>query len=305
MKNIIKKIPMQLLMAPLLVAGFSSGDAYAQSFCFASAGSYYEQVYCELQARGEAKTLPPFYQFKRNDARTQALLLKRPAARIGIDLPMPTSAAAKSTVATAPSLKPRTSTPASVKPGSQQPASKTSTPQQEGTLSTSTGVSSKNLLHSSGCQLNAEEMRCGERRFLLTGNRRNQRLAQGVLDADNKMALPVYDGKVTDQVAVENYLAEAYRQYIEKMHEIGLGGVTMTYGKFYFLFFDLQEKGLNFSQRFETMYGFLKKDKATMGVSETMVADKDLTTEDCDALAEHMWVCSRAGRNYLYLAQSD
>ncbi len=304
MENIIKKIHMQLLMAPLLVAGFSSGDAYAQSFCFASAGSYYEQVYCELQARGEAKTLPPFYQFKRNDARTQALLLKRPAERIGIDLPMPTSTVAKPTVATVPSPKPRTPPP-SVKPGSQQPASKTSTPQQEGTLSASTGVSSKNLLHSSGCQLNAEEIRCGERRFLLTGNRHNQRLAQGVLDADNKMALPVYDGKVTDQAAVENYLAEAYRQYIEKMHEIGLGGVTMTYGKFYFLFFDLQEKGLNFSKRFETMYGFLKKDKASMGVSETLAADKDLTTEDCDALAEHMWVCSRAGRNYLYLTQSD
>src|SRR5690554_5610586 len=66
-----------------------SAQSQSQSFCFASAASYYEQVYCELQARGEVKSLPPFYQFKRNDVMTQALLLKRPARRAGIDLPMP------------------------------------------------------------------------------------------------------------------------------------------------------------------------------------------------------------------------
>ena len=71
------------------------------------------------------------------------------------------------------------------------------------------------------------------------------------------------------------------------------------------MFFDLQEKGLDFSQRFETMYGFLKKDKATMGVSETLTPDSQLETKDCDPLAEHMWVCSRSGRNYLYLAESE
>ena len=58
-------------------------------------------------------------------------------------------------------------------------------------------------------------------------------------------------------------------------------------------------------QRFETMYGFLKKDKATMGVSENRVADQQLQIADCDSLSDQLWVCSRAGRNYLYVAVSD
>ena len=286
LQHVVKKTAHYSLLGMALLAGQSS----AQSFCFASAGSYYEQVYCELQARGEAKTLPPFYQFKRNDATTQALLLKRPAARIGIDLPMPKPAAKKMTAKAVPQQERKLPAPAVQKPQpgtspSPSPAPKTPT--------------------SSACQLNGNAMRCGDQQFTLMGNRRNQRLAEGVLEAENKMALPVYHGSTSDQAAIDAYLARAYRQYIEKMHEIGLGGVTMTYGKFYFLFFDLQEKGLDFSQRFETMYGFLKKDKATMGVSETLTPDSQLKAEDCDPLAGHMWVCSRAGRNYLYLAESE
>lgn len=282
--HVIKKTIRYSLLGMALLAGQSS----AQSFCFASASSYYEQVYCELQARGEAKTLPPFYQFKRNDATTQALLLKRPAARIGIELPMPKPAAKKITPKSTP--QPERKLPALVE---HKPQATTSPPISPKTLASST------------CELNGETMHCGDQQFTLIGNRRNQRLAQGVLEAENKMALPVYHGSTSDQAAIDAYLARAYRQYIEKMHEIGLGGVTMTYGKFYFLFFDLQEKGLDFSQRFETMYGFLKKDKATMGVSETLTPDNQLEAKDCDPLAEHMWVCSRSGRNYLYLAESE
>ncbi len=284
--QVIRKTIQYFLFGMALLAGQSS----AQSFCFASASSYYEQVYCELQARGEAKTLPPFFQFKRNDATTQALLLRRPAGRIGIELPMPKSTAKKITPKSTPQPERKLPVLVEQKP---QPQATTSPPISPKTLASST------------CELNGETMHCGNQQFTLIGNRRNQRLAQGVLDVENKMALSVYSGSASDQTAIDAYLARAYRQYIEKMHEIGLGGVTMTYGKFYFLFFDLQEKGLDFSQRFETMYGFLKKDKATMGVSETLTPDSQLETKDCDPLAEHMWVCSRSGRNYLYLTESE
>ena len=294
LQHVVKKTAHYSLLGMALLAGQSS----AQSFCFASASSYYEQVYCELQARGEAKTLPPFYQFKRNDATTQALFLKRPAARIGIDLPMPKPATKKMTAKAAAQQERKL--PASVAQKTQPATSPAASPSP----AVSPLIASKTLT-SSACQLNGDAMRCGDQQFTLIGNRRNQRLAQGVLEAENKMALPIYRGSTSDQAAIDAYLVRAYRQYIEKMHEIGLGGVTMTYGKFYFLFFDLQEKGLDFSQRFETMYGFLKKDKATMGVSETLTPDSQLKAEDCDPLARHMWVCSRAGRNYLYLAESE
>jgi hypothetical protein len=264
-------------------------QSQSQTFCFASAASYYEQVYCELQARGEVKNLPPFYQFKRNDAMTQALLLKRPALRAGIDLPMPKTpptAAKKNTVKT-----------------DQQVPSSTASKLPRPTHSpTHIAAPAANKL---SCRMADVTILCNEQRFALTGNLKNQRLAAGVLDAEHKMSLPVYGGSYTDQAAVNQYLAKAYRQYLEKMHRIGLGGVTMTYAKFDFLFFDLHEKGLNFSQRFDTMYDYLKKDKAKMAVSEKVVANQQLTFEDCDFLPETMFVCSRSGRNYLYLSVSE
>lgn len=223
--------------------------SHAQSFCFASAGSYYEQMYCELQAKGETKTLPPFYQFKRNDQMTQALLLKRPAARIGILLPMPKSnrkpiqaPQANKTELPASQVTPSTD---NILPSDQMPPTYRAAVPLIGTVN-------------EGCQFKGEQINCGEQRFKLTGNLRNQRLASDALTANNKMALPVYNGNISDKSAVDAYLAKAYRRYIKQMHTIGLGGVTMTYSKFYFLFFDLQDKGLNFNQRFETMYDFKK-----------------------------------------------
>jgi len=279
-KTSFKKTSLFSLVSLLLLAIFPavvSAQPQSQTFCFASAASYYEQVYCELQARGDAKNLPPFYQFKRNDAMTQALLLKRPALRAGIELPMP-----KATALSAPAAK------KSLSEVRQQPSASLAANADR-----------------PRCRLTDNSIVCGEQRFDLTGNRKNSRLSEGVLNVENKMSLPVYTGLLSDQTAVNNYLANAYRQYLEKMHSIGLGGVTMTYAKFDFLFFDLHEKGLDFSQRFDTMYDFLKKDKAKMAVSEKQVIDSQLRFEDCDFLPESMFACSRSGRNYLFLSVSE
>jgi hypothetical protein len=155
------------------------------------------------------------------------------------------------------------------------------------------------------CELTATVIKCSDVHYTLTGNRLNHRLSDIALTDENAMALPVFTGSMSDTATANRYLTDAYRRYIEKMHDIGLAGATMTYGKFSFLFYDLHEKGLNFSQRFETMYGFLKKDKASMGVSEKLTADQQLNLSDCDFLSAQLLVCSRAGRNYLYLAGSE
>lgn len=272
---------------PILLAVL---NAQAQSFCFLSASTYYEQVYCELQAKGEARGLPPFHQFKRNDETIQAVILKRPAARIGIHLPAPVK---RATPADAPVSANNHSEAAAREPATRASPVNNTSPAR---LVPPAGASS----HLSGCELAGAAIHCADRRYQLTGNRLNHRLSPLALTADNLMALPVYQGQ-----PLNRYLADAYRQYMEKMHEIGLAGATLTYSKFSFLFDDVREKGLDFSQRFETMYGFLKKDKATMGVSEKVSADQELTLADCDSLSEQLLVCSRAGRNYLYVAVSE
>jgi len=121
----------------------------------------------------------------------------------------------------------------------------------------------------------------------LVGNLSNKRLSKGVLDGKNKMNIPGYQGKSDDRQALAGYLAKAYGQYILKMLEIGLGGSTFTYNKFVYLYYDVSEKGIDFSQRFETMFGYLKQDKKNLAVSEKLPETVYLKKERCDWLKEN------------------
>lgn len=269
---------MRNIMVVLIIL-MSPSIAVAQSFCFAFAETYYEQVYCQLQAKAQTKGLPAFHEFKKNDERIQAALLKRPAERNGIKLPVP---------------KVATVTPESVpdKPLPTQEAIASKSATQRIVRET---VAIEQPLADASCTLKGNIILCGTLSYKLIGNKSNTRLAKGVLYEENKMALPVHAGQ-----PLEQYLSEAYRQYINKMCDIGLGGVTMTFGKFAYLYRDVQLKGLNFVQRFETMYSFLKKDKTTMGVSEAIPSSIGATIEDCSPLDKNRFVCAHQGRNYIF-----
>lgn len=259
--------------------------ARAQSDCLAMAETFYEQVYCEVQAQNRHHGLPPIYEFKRNDETTQALLLRRPARKLGIDVPMPRSK-------TAPSPPPRARAPA---------PSKGATADVSDTRREAAPPSRYQAL--SECSLNGARIQCPDKQYQLLGNQSNDDLAPGALEPSNKMDLPVFDGELSEHRAVQAYLHEAYERYVEKMLAIGLGGVTTSYGRFVFLFEDIQSKDLDFSDRFETMYRFLKKDKASMAVNTTPTSDKELQIEDCDPLNAQLLVCSRQGRNYVFRAE--
>lgn len=272
----------------IAVGGIFCGAAAAQtpSFCFLSASSYYEQVYCELQARGQTRGLPPFHQFKRNDEVIQAAILKRPAERNGIKLPSPQKPSVQSVEAVAPDLDLDKSPPPVL----------TAVSQSDKTIPAPVAAGS-------ACQLHQQHITCGTKRFQLMGNRANHHLAAEALTAANRMALPRYQG-ADESTQIQPYLREAYRVYLSKMHEIGLAGATLNYDKFTFLFDDLRSKGLDFTERFETMYTYLKQDKKRMGVSEKLQVDESLQISDCADLSDDFMVCSRAGRNYLFVAGS-
>lgn len=72
--------------------------AKADNFCFAVAETYYEQVYCQLQAKAQVKNLPLFHQFKKNNEHVQYSLLKRPAERNAIKLPSPVKKTAEASL---------------------------------------------------------------------------------------------------------------------------------------------------------------------------------------------------------------
>jgi hypothetical protein len=146
------------------------------------------------------------------------------------------------------------------------------------------------------CQLIAQNIVCDSKRYTLAGNKNNRHLAEGVLTEANKMVLPNY----SQGVLLNDYVTQVYRQYIDKMCVIGLAGVTMTYARFAFLYHDLQAKNVNFVQRFETMYSYLKKDKATLWISEKITSNSKLAMQDCELLTENRYVCATQGNNYIF-----
>jgi hypothetical protein len=303
-----------------LIAGLFGGGAlaHAQSFCFLSAGSYYEQVYCELQARGQTQGLPPFHQFKRNDEVIQAAILKRPAQRNGIKLPAPqtpTASTAAPAALTFNASAPNASAPNPKTPSPKTPSASTPSTSPSSVLAVPTAETAVQRLEQSSspfavatadpntCRLEQQHIDCDAVRYQLVGNRANRALAAEALTDANRMALPRFQSE-DEPAQIQNYLRHSYRTYLSKMHEIGLAGATLSYDKFAFLFFDVRSKGLDFSQRFETMYTYLKRDKKNMGVSEKLSLDELLQISDCIAVADDFMVCSRAGRNYLFIAGS-
>lgn len=272
-----------------------SGSGHAGEFCLLAAENYYEQLYCEVKAQGQGKRLPSFYDFQKNNEQTQAFLLKRPAARLGIQVVLP---------------KPAQSTVHDQKTVSAARL-------EENLVASRSGIKSSNssdsdIDHSDsgevntkvspfdGCVFKSRKIQCGGESYNLIGNLSNNKLSQGVLEGKNKMNIPEYEGVFGDRYALSEYLAEAYNQYIFKMLEIGLGGSTFSYNKFVYLYYDVSDKEIDFSQRFETMFGYLKQDKQNLAVSEKLPENVRFKKERCDWLRKKTVVCDGGQKNYVY-----
>ncbi len=255
-----------LRTALLLLAGLPMAlSAVAGPTCFLLAENYYEQLYCEVKAKGEGGSLPSLRDFRNNNQMTQALLLKRPTGRLGIALAMPNMSGGVSQAKVSPPER-----PAAVVPSM------------------------------SDCRLAGATIQCDGNRFQLTGNLSNRHINEASLEAGNQLLLPRYNG--AGNADLQRYLAEAYRLYLRKMLEIGLGGSTMTYAKFHYLYFDLTDKGADFVARSKTVFDYLKADKKRLAVSEAVSPAAGLTLSDCDRVAEHLIACGHGNKNYLYLA---
>ncbi|MDN3640354.1 hypothetical protein QWY82_16285 [Simiduia curdlanivorans] len=280
-----------LLISSLFFAHASL--AAEKSFCFAMAESYYEQLYCEIRAKGEGSNLPAFYQFKNNNEQTQALLLKRPAAKIGVEVKAPTlnSSAKKSNH----SLKPKKAPSATNSTNTAQRPTTEPVPSTKNTIA--------NLANAQGCRLNSQEILCGSQRYRLLTNLHNKHLSDSALAPTSKMALPRFTGNMQNEEQVRDYLYLAYEQYLNQMRSIGLAGVTTRFGKFSYLFYDYHDKGLDFANRFETLFHYLKKDKAALGVSEQPADSQGMTLAQCAWLSSQYYVCEHGNNNLVYAIQ--
>lgn len=271
----------------------------ADSDCLSVAKTELENIYCRVAATPEAGKLPSFSDFRRNTVQVQALLLKRPAERLGIQLPKSASRARPQQVARVESPPPQAAAPKPARSSSPKGAAKViETATSNVPHATVNHGEKRNAL--AGCRLANADIFCPGGGYRLEDNRQNHQLADGALSEGNILDLPSFRGSPSDKSAVNNYLADSYEHYINKMLLIGLGGSTMTYTKFHYTFLDLLEKQEDFAARVGETYNYLKKDKASMAIQARYDQQMPSSIDWCTQLNDNIVVCDNGRRNWVY-----
>jgi hypothetical protein len=252
-----------------------------------------EEVYCQLRGKGEK--LPSLEDFRRNQPRIQALLLKAPARKHGIRVPSPgkRTSAQKSTVTQKIRAKTSHTESLSHTPRQQVPATRLTNPKPQSPEMNSSVLSS--------CTLQGRQILCPQQHFQLATNLPNQQLPAHALSEKNTLGLTNYQGNSQDKRALKKHLSLSYQRYIERMLSVGLGASTMSYSKFYYTYEELQRLQVDFAERFETMFGYLKKDKASMAIKDSYVDALPASIRACVKLQSSILVCDNGIHNWIYL----
>ena len=265
-----------------MVFGALMGTAHAaDGACMKAAKTELEQLYCTIVDEGQGAGLPSPTDFRRNDPGVQALLLRRPAKRLGLEVP---EASGTSVRPQQPQAAPES---ASAEPAKPEPESDSRSP-------------SRRL---ADCRLEGERIICPQGSFDLVANQSNRELADGVLEPDNRLGLNSFLGSRNDEEAVRRYLSDAYDQYIPKMVGIGLGANTMSFTAFHNAFHTLEEGGVDFASRMERTFTLLKQDKKTLGVKARYHDELPDDLSLCSSINRSIIVCDNVGTNWVYVSR--
>lgn len=279
------KLPIVRLFQGLVLGGLMLQGGVAAAATCPQPQSDYERIYCEIVAGGGGGSLPSFEDFRRNSPQVQALLLKRPAQRLGIELTAPERAAP---MATEPAPQPSAAEPA-VMAGPQSSPGPQPSPEPQGLR---------------GCSLRGEVIECGHRRYQLATNQPNSALADGVLVEDNRLELASFSGDPSNEAELRQYLSDAYDRYILKMLEIGLGGATMSFSEFYHNYQRHQASGVDYAQRMEQTFQLLKQDKRTRAVPSRLTERLPQSLTHCSGIGARVVVCDDVATNWVFVTKS-
>ncbi|MDX1634586.1 MAG: hypothetical protein R3280_08120 [Marinobacter sp.] len=270
-------------LAALLLAGLVfallTGPAAARD-CSAMARTDYERLYCRLVNEGHGAGLPAFEDFRRNTPRVQALLLKRPAQRAGLELP------------DAPEARP--ATPARPDAPRQRPEAPPAATRQ---AEQQTAVTAPAL---ADCELLGEVIQCPDRRLELVDNLPNRALAPDALADSQRLDLPAFQGDPADGPALRRYLSDAYDHYLQRMLDIGLGGATMSFSQFYRSYFRHRDQGVDFTERMEATFQYLRQDKLTKAVPARLHSRLPDDIDACTPIKRQLVVCDNGVTNWVY-----
>lgn len=258
----------------IFAAGWIS-TASADEACLASAQSDLERLYCEVVERGGGASLPSMMDFKRNDPKVQALLLRQPAKRLNLALPEVS--------------------------GSPEPESEPEATTLPGGPANESGSEPSVALGLADCQLRGEFIQCPTVAYELVDNRTLASLDDGVLEPGNRLGIAPFDGERSDDEAVRSYLSAAYDLYIPKMLAIGLGANTMSFTAFHNAFHTLESSGVDFSERMGQTYELLKQDRKTLGVKARYHDELPENLSLCEAIDRDVIVCDNVGTNWVFV----
>lgn len=237
--------------------------AFSSEACFAQARLPLEKSFCEVKKAGGLNFVRSIKDFKKNPEKTQRLILKRDAERLGINLP--------------------------TKPSSTEvKVSQTPTPPSN----------ARAKLES--CTLDKNIIRCNKEQYLLTGNLRNSQLKAEAFSSHNQLLLPRKSATEFYNQSDFLYLSHIYPIYIHKMLEIGLGDSTMSFTKFAEVFWQNKMRDLDFVDRFQFMYNKLKIEKSRNQVKPRYSSDQPDSINQCMRLDTRIIVCDNKTTNWVY-----
>lgn len=253
----------------LVLFGFLSEAGIADAACEPQANAKYEKSFCRVKLSRYGRDLPSLSDFRRNPQNMQYLLLRKPAGKLGINLPPPDKS---SPVQAARKTLNRPVTPPQAKRADAPAAS-------------------------SRCSTAIDSIRCGSRIFRRLTNRSNKSVRPDALGASNRLLFSP-PSAARDEAS---YLLEAYVQYLNKMISIGLAGSTFSYSAFAHTYYEHQRNGTDFVERFRTMFEFLKQDKKNIGVSQRS-PKRPPDWPECEPLNDELIACKSQDMNLLYQA---
>lgn len=251
-------------------AGFLlANQGVAEAVCQAQANTKYESAFCRVKQSSHGRSLPSLADFRRNSQKMQYLLLRTPAAKLGIKLPPPA---------------------ASTPPGAAAKSSNRSELPLHRKRSDA-------ALAGASCRTAIDYIRCGKRVFKRLQNRSNKRLGPAALDASNRLIFSSSTASGDESA----YLLAAYVQYLQKMNSIGLAGSTSSYSAFAHTYFEHQRNGSDFVERYRSMFELLKQDKKTIAVAQR-TPTRAPEWQECEPLNSELIACYSRGMNLVYQA---
>ncbi len=246
-----------------------SGHGFAAVVCEPQANTPYESAFCRVKQSAHGKGLPSLADFRRNSQKMQYLLLRKPAAKLGLKLLPP-----------ADNASPKASKKSVDRPVLPQQSTRSSAP-----------------VEITQCSTAVDHIRCGQRIFTRLQNQSNKHLRPGALSKSNRLLLSP-SGVNSDEAA---YLLAAYVQYLNKMNSIGLAGSTSSYSAFAHTYYEHQRNGSDFVERYRSMFELLKQDKKNIGVSQR-TPTRPPGWQECERLNSELIACYSSGINLVYQA---